>query len=65
MDIYTRYKVTCEKREKSIKDKLLNKKKVFEIWAPYILNNFSDKINTDVYKILSITPTDETIEVFG
>ncbi len=54
-----------KKKDKSLIDKILRKKKIFEVWAPCIINWFRDKINTDIYNILSITPTDEKMEVFG
>lgn len=65
MNIYNKYIVECEKREKSLLDKLLKRKVKFEIWAPYILNNFRDKVNTEIWRILSIKPTDEKMEVWG
>lgn len=64
MEIYHKYIVTCEKKDKSFLDKLLKRKKKFEVWAPCIINWFRDKINTQVYNILSIQPTDESIEAF-
>lgn len=64
MDVYTKFKVTCEKKNKNLLDKIFNKKEIFEIWAPCIINSFKDKINTDIYRIISINPTDEKMEVF-
>ena len=65
MDVYTKFLVTCEKKDKSLIDKILGRKKIFEVWAPCIINWFRDKINTEVYRILSIKSTKDKMEVFG
>ncbi|MCK9272393.1 hypothetical protein M0P65_02495 [Candidatus Gracilibacteria bacterium] len=65
MKIARKYIVTCEKKEKSFLDKLLKRTKDFEVWNSCIVNNFTDSINTKIWRILSIKPTDEKMEVFG
>lgn len=64
MDIYHKYIVTCEKKEASFFDKLLKRTQEFEIWSPGIINGFRDKINWEIYNIISIKPTKESMEVF-
>ena len=65
MNVYTKFLVTCEKKDKSLIDKITKKKEIFEVWAPCVINGFRDKINTEIYRILSIKPTEEKMEVFG
>ncbi len=65
MNIYTKFIITCEKKEKSFIDKVLKRTQEIEVWAPCIINWFRDKVNTDVYNILSIKATNDKIEVFG
>lgn len=64
MNIYTKYLVECEKKEPTLLEKVLNKKDTFEIWAPCIINWFRDRINTELYRILTIAPTEEKMEVW-
>lgn len=64
MRIYEKYIVTCEKKDKSFFDKITNKQEQFEIRSEWIINGFRDKINTEIYRILSIQASWEKMEVF-
>ena len=65
MNIATKYIVTCEKKDKSLLDKMFRRTKNFEVRNSCIVNNFTDSVNTEIWRILSIKPTDEKMEVFG
>lgn len=64
MRIYTKYKVVCQKKDPNLVEKIFKKKKTFEIRSPWIINGFRDAINTELYRILTISPTEEKMEVW-
>lgn len=65
MNILTKFEVTCEKKNPTIRDLVtFNRKKVFYIWATWVINWFRDKIDTNLFGVITIRPTDETMEMF-
>lgn len=64
MDIYSKYIVTYEKKSPTFWEKITKKRETLEVWAPSIINGFRDKVNTEIFRIILITPTDEKMEVF-
>lgn len=65
MQVFTKFEVTCEKKNPSLKDRItLNKKKVFYIWAIWIINWFREKIDSTLFSVISIKPTDDKMEIF-
>lgn len=65
MQVYTKFEILCEKKKPTIMELItFNRTKLFHIWAPWVINNFRDQINTKIFDIISIKPTDDKMEMY-